>query len=130
MVELPVVRRSQLFESRIEFSGVPLESPNRTLLRIYDMEAIINRRVRVTVEPVAAAFAPVIVELTLAPMARWLEFPPEPAYAELYLDQLYPHSVPGGSVVRIESLDPTLRFWAFITFTDYISHDVTTYSPR
>jgi hypothetical protein len=140
--QLPVVHEREFRKGRLFLLQVPVAPGVRNTLRIYDVDSkggqAFNVRITLdqgrTVPDLEATFTTArAFELTDPLMAS--TFPP---YAEINLqDALNGLCVPrvepctASRLVRIEveAVDPTTRFWAFVTATSNTNHHVTAITP-
>jgi hypothetical protein len=134
-VEIPVVREGDARTTTIVLPNVRLDALFRPRLRIYDIDAVEGRSVRVVffavngTEPLAS----VIVSLVSpTPRSGADVYPREPgfAYVANWTDR-FP-ALQNVSAVRIEIVPLTsgMRFWAFVTITNNTTQHVTIISPQ
>ncbi len=135
--ELPVVRDSDLFATRIHLLDVPFNTRFRQTLRIYDPDASGSSRVRVRVyglSPVKDLLLDEVVTLStferLEPTQN-LGLPALPGFVQYDLGSKIPRlSDYRTGRVEIEPVTSGLRFWAFLSVTNNTTQRVTLITPQ
>lgn len=127
--QIPVIRGSEVQPgSDVHIVGVPVSAEYRSLLRIYDLEALDRKQVQVRVfDRDGGLLRSETVELrTWADEEPDVESPRFPAYGQLYLTE----TIAGIDAARIEiSGLEEQRLWAFVTVTNNETQLVTSIVP-
>lgn len=134
--EIPVVSDRDLHEGRLQIVNVASGGNYRSLLRIYNPEAIggpVTVRLFARSGDQEVMVSEQTVSLIVPPdneVAGVLQLPMRPSYGEARLTD--PRALPVASVYRVEveSPDPGFRMWAFVSSTNNDTQFVTISTPR
>lgn len=127
--QIPVIRRSEVQSgSDVHLVGIPVSAEYRSLLRIYDLEALDRTQVEVRVfDRDGVLLRSETVELrTWADDEPAVESPRFPAYGQLYLTETFTGT--DSSRIEITGSDEQ-RLWAFVTVTNNETQLVTSIVP-
>jgi hypothetical protein len=132
--EVPVVRERDLPRSPIVLLDVPLNPRFRSMLRVYDVNAIDGAPIRIRYRLDDGSQAGGESRHILTTLIRCVTTPcwfPEPAAIALPLfDAALPPNITQDHLhVEIEPLDPRSRLWALVTVTNNETQQVTTITP-
>ena len=145
--ELPLVREDRFTRDPILFPIVrlfhttTLQTPFRTSLRVYGVDAVPGTMVRVEVRHFFAPLdSPVlgsrVLTLDVPPSPAGVSRPIFPAFAQFTLQQEFPFDQLGGSAFAINVVPLPLpsgevpRIWAFLSSTDNTTQEVVIHSPQ
>lgn len=132
--EIPVIRERELPHSPIVLLDVPLAPRFRSMLRVYDVNAVDGAPIRIRYLLDDGSQVGGESRHLLTTLIRCVTTPcwfPEPAGLAL---PLFRAAVPPGVTqdhlhVEIEPLDPRSRLWAMVTVTNNETQQVTTITP-
>lgn len=131
--EIPVVRERDLPRRPIVLLDVPLDPRFRSMLRVYDVNAIDGAPVRIRYRLDDGSQVGEDSRHLLTTVVRCVTEPcwfPEPAGLALPLVVALPGGVAQDHVhVEIEPLHPDSRLWALVTVTNNETQQVTTIAP-
>jgi hypothetical protein len=150
LADIPVIPESRFLTGPSQIIGVPYRTYRnrydgapgpfpqvrvqfRHRLRIYDVDVRGNQEVIVRVHGPAGTIP---LEKRVALSSRDGDDPSYPFYAEISIDpecvvNQGPVTCPSwDGRVEIEPLDPTLQYWAFVTSTHNLTHDIAVLTPE
>lgn len=123
--EIPVVRESEFFTSKVTLLNVPTDSRFRPMLRVYQFLGFLQPPATVRVRFYRTGQTP---DLLLEQLTLSLEGSGALAYAQL--SSLPLDSISDPTVrVEIESIG-SMRFWAFVSITNNETQHVTIITPQ
>lgn len=123
-VELPLIRERDFRTGVLQLVGVPQDERFRVMLRVYALAAGVTARIE---ELDTNGVVLRQENVTLAPPTTTYSVGSVPAYAQLPLPVAPPDSPP--IRIRISSLTPGERLWAFASVTNNESGEVTLVQP-
>jgi hypothetical protein len=130
--EMPVVRESELLTEPAQLFNIPLGSPFRVTLRIYDVEYS-SSDFRVTIYPQSETDAPAVHQIQLTASSQHFgPFRAKASYAQFDITSLLvlEKTWPATARIQIEPLTAGNRFWAFASITNNESQIVTLVTPQ
>jgi hypothetical protein len=146
LTSLPVVRESSFRTGKIILPEIAATSSRyRHTLRIYDVDSRGNQAFRVSILMTPTARNTPDVVKTFVPTSTIAPLLSDPMYAQTYppyaqisLEQefnelCFPRIVCGAAYcvrVEVQAVDPTTRFWAFVSATNNLSQEVTIFEPK
>jgi hypothetical protein len=126
--EVPVVRESEAFTRPFSLLNVPIDARFRHLLRVYDFAGETGV---VRVEYLSIPAGTVLFQANLALFGEAVKGPSGLAYPA-YGSLTQPREIASEDRVRmrITPLDASQRLWAFVSFTNNETQEVTNISPQ
>lgn len=129
--EIPVVREQDIRTEELALPDMPTDERFRQTLRIYDWDGNRGEAFRLRI---LTRLGVVIVDEILTPLpAPAPQFQAQaPGYTELqWVTGAYPHLATEDLVtLQIASVNPGIRFWAFLSVTNNETQHVTTITPN
>ena len=130
--EIPVIREADALTGDTHLLNIPTDGSSRVTLRLYDFEGRHGPQVFVEVaSPTGVILHSEVVTLLFGGAWTNERYPPYPSVAVVFgLEQIGIQNGTETVRVRLEPVEPGMRYWAFATVTNNETQHVTTITPQ